>query len=199
LAQVLGVTVDWLLEAPERPDVLEAAVLFSSVRGAYEKSLGMEARDFAAWANGLFFSLTETTLQHGGVPIKYMGDQYLCFFSGSGRRERALTVALRARGVVTEDLTIGLSCGEIYLGAMGHPDYARPDIMGQVVNAAYLAMQWAEDNTESGIAATAGVAEGMEALAGLGAFTEVSFRDIAEPLRLCEVRAKQAAWNDNCN
>jgi len=135
LACLLGVSVDWLLSAhEERMDVFEATVLVSSVYGAYERSLGMEPRDFATWANGLFLKLTETTLRYDGIPVKYMGDQYLCFFSGARHRERAVTTAQRSKGLVAEDLKIGLSAGDVHLGSVGHPDYARPDIMGEVVN-----------------------------------------------------------------
>ena len=81
LSRVLGVTVDWLLGAcDEALDVFEASVFVSSVAAAYEKSLNMRARDFAIWANGLFYQLTEMTLRNDGIPVKYMGDRYLAFF-----------------------------------------------------------------------------------------------------------------------
>ncbi len=188
LAKVLGVTIDWLLEMPgQRDDVFEATVLVSSVAGAYEMSLGMEARDFATWANGMFYVLTEATLRHGGVPIKYMGDQYLCFFTGAAHAQRAHDMALNARRMVREDLQIGLSTGEIYLGAMGHPDYARPDIMGEVVNMAFLTLQWAEAHADSGIAATQSVVDGLDTPAKTGQSEEVEFRDIAHTVRVYEI------------
>jgi len=157
LARLLDVTVDWLLTAHSQPrDVFEAAVLVSSVHGAHEKSLQMRPRDFALWANGIFYQLTEMCLGHEGVPIKYMGDQFLCFFAGAGHCDRALRMAFQARTVVAEDLKIGLSHGEIYLGSVGHPDYARPDIMGEVVNIAFLTQDWADRATGSGLACTEG-------------------------------------------
>lgn len=155
LARLLDVTVDWLLTAHSQPrDVFEAAVLVSSVHGAHEKSLQMRPRDFALWANGIFYQLTEICLGHEGVPIKYMGDQFLCFFAGAGHCDRALRMAFQARTVVAEDLKIGLSHGEIYLGSVGHPDYARPDIMGEVVNIAFLTQDWADRQAGSGLACT---------------------------------------------
>lgn len=188
LAQLLGVTVDWLLAAHEaRRDVFEAAVLVSSVNGAYDRSLGMEPRDFATWANGLFYQLTELTLRYGGVPIKYMGDGYLCFFSGAAHSRRAVETALRARAMTNEDLQLGLSAGPVYLGAVGHPEYARPDVMGEVVNIAFLVMNWAAEHATSGIAATEAVAREAADLAQPGTAADVSFRDIDHPVRVVEL------------
>ena len=191
LARLLGVSADWLLDdESDRKDVFEATVLASSVHGAYERSLHMEPRDFAAWANGLFFTLTETTQRHGGVPIKYMGDQYLCFFSGHGHAARAIQTAVRAKSIIAEDLKIGLSTGPVYLGSVGHPDYARPDIMGEVVNIAFLTLGWAESDTKSGIAATEAVidATGDEAVP-IARRKKVSFRGIERAVAVCEIKS----------
>jgi len=192
LARLLGVSTDWLLSVHEEDvDTFEATVFASSVRGAYEKSLGMAPRDFATWANGLFFKLTETTLQHDGVPIKYMGDQYLCFFAGVEHRRRAVETALRARAMASEDLKIGLSSGPVFLGSVGHPDYTRPDIMGEVVNLAFLTMQWAETNAGSGIAATGPVVEDLEAPIQRGKAKTVNFKGIRNPVCVLEIGPKK--------
>jgi class 3 adenylate cyclase len=191
LATLLGVSVDWLLGRNDpRQDVFEATVLASSVLGAFEKSLAMEPRDFAAWANGLFYQLTEAVLRHEGVPIKYMGDQFLCFFSGAERERRALEAARLARRTISEALKIGLASGPVYLGAVGHPDYARPDVMGETVNAAFLTMQWAETHASSGVAATAVVVEAVGAAcaactAGVG--RKVRFHGIRQPVTVHEI------------
>ena len=187
LARLLDVTTDWLLSEHESREVFEATVLVSSVSGAYEKSLGMKARDFATWANGLFYSLTEITVRNGGVPIKYMGDQYLCFFSGTDHRSRALDAAMEARRTIGEQLKMGLSTGEVYLGAIGHPDYARADIMGDVVNIAFLTLQWAEANCPRGIAAHLATAGGCESKVAMGRRDEVTFKGIDYAVTLVEV------------
>jgi class 3 adenylate cyclase len=157
------VSIDWLL-GTHRADreVFAATVLASTVVGAYAKSRHMAAREFAGWANGVFFQLTEAALRYDGVPIKYMGDAFLGFFSGTEHQQRAVRTAGLARRLIAERLVIGLSSGDIYLGAMGHPDYARPDIVGEVVNVAFLTRDWAEMHTHSGIAATASAAESLE-------------------------------------
>ena len=156
LARLLGVSSDWLLSAQEHPrDVFEAAVLVSSIRGAHEKALSLPPREFALWANGIFYQLTEITLGREGVPIKYMGDQYLCFFAGARKEERAFDVAAQARAILGKDIRIGLSTGQIYLGSVGHPDYARPDIMGEAVNIAFLTLGWVDRKNKTGLGATA--------------------------------------------
>lgn len=158
LARLLDVSVDWLLSANDPDaDVFEATVFVSSVRGAYARSVKLAPRDFALWANGLFFQLTEMTLRFEGVPLKYLGDKYLCFFAGQGHRGRALRAAAQAKAIVDEDIKIGLCSGTVYLGTIGHPDYARPDLMGEVVNTAFLLVDWAEQDAGSGIAAAESV------------------------------------------
>lgn len=187
LANLLGVTTDWLLARHDNhPDVFEATVFVSSVLGAYRKSKRMAPRDFAAWANGLFYTLTETTQRHGAVPIKYMGDQYLGFFSGPQHQARALESALAVTGMIAEDLRVALGSGEIYLGAMGHPDYARPDVTGEAVNVTFLTLEWAEAGS-SAIAATVATLEQAGASDRIGRREEVAFRGVATPVTVCEV------------
>ncbi len=189
LAKLLGISVDWLLSAnEEKLDVFEATILATSVSGAYEKSLDMAPRDFAVWANGLFYKLTELTLRHDGVPIKYMGDQYLCFFSGANSAARAIDTAKEAAGVSSEGLRMALNHGEVYLGSVGHPDYARPDVMGQVVNVAFLSLEWADENTASGIAATKAVFDAIETPPKRSKYHKVNYMGIERPVEICEVK-----------
>ncbi len=192
LAKLLGVSTDWLLDTSrEGLDVFEATVLASSVDGAYEKSLKVEARDFAVWANGFFTQLTEAVLRHDGVPIKFMGDRFLCFFSGTDHQKRAVKAALLAKEIVSEKLQIGISTGNIYLGAVGHPEYARPDIMGEVVNLAFLTMDWVDTNGKSGIAATDEVYEHIRQIVKTGKRIELDFKDIKTPTGVREVTGRK--------
>ena len=190
LARLLGVSVDWILAAKdEAKDVFEATVFATSVSGAHKRSLTMPPRDFALWANGLFYQLTELTLRFDGVPVKYMGDRYLGFFSGARHRERALEAAAQARAVISEDLRIGLSSGDIYLGSVGHPDYARPDIMGEVVNTAFLTLEWAEEHSKQGAAASGSVkVNGHGAFVGKG--QKVSFLNTERTVEVFELKLK---------
>jgi class 3 adenylate cyclase len=195
LARLLGTTVDWLLDAgdPAR-DTFEAAVLVSSIRGAHRKSLGMKPREFALWANGLFHQLTEICLAHRGVPVKYMGDGFLCFFSGAQCGCDAIESAVEAKRILSEDLKMGLSWGEIFLGLVGHHEYARPDVMGEVVNIAFLTQGWADTNAEGGIAVTGPLlAKIPEDWIGRGSVEfgderPVRFKGVRERVPLHEVR-----------
>lgn len=189
LALLLGVSTDWLLAVNESNlDEFEATVFASSVSGAFKKSLEMKPRDFAIWANGLFHQLTTMTLRYDGVPIKYMGDRYLCFFSGPGHRDRAVKTALHARQLITDALRVGLSSGEIYLGSVGHPDYARPDVMGEVVNIAFLTMEWAEEHAKSGMAVAMSVVDGLNEAVAVGKKQNVKFLGLNRPVAVAELK-----------
>ena len=192
LAKLLDVSTDWLLDTyGEGLDVFEATVFASSVTGAYKKSLQMDPRDFAAWVNGFLSQLTEAVLRHDGVPIKYVGDGFLCFFSGADHELRAAKAAVLAKQMVGDTLQIGLSSGPIYLGAVGHSDYSRPDIMGEVVNIAFLTVSWSEANTHSGLAATSSVVGKIGTDFDFGPVTEVSFKGISVPVEVCELCSEQ--------
>ena len=76
--------------------------------------------------------------------MKYVGDGFLAFFAGSGHAMRALSAAKQARDQVAgKELVIMLHAGDVFLGEMGHSDYARADIMGETVNTAFLLLAWA--------------------------------------------------------
>jgi transcriptional regulator with XRE-family HTH domain len=198
LAKLLDVSVDWLLDThDEGLDVFQASVLVSSISGAYEKSLHIPARDFAIWANGQFYQLTEITLRHDGIPVKYMGDRFLAFFSGANHAERALKTAGEARVLVGNDLRVGLSSGEIYLGSVGHPDYARPDIMGSTVNLAFLTLEWAEKNATSGVATPKEMVDGQPLEVKIGRTASVNFLDIDRTVEVCELGITGSLKNRN--
>ena len=193
LARLLGVSIDWLLAANDAGrDTFDASVFVSAVNGAHQRALATAPRDFALWANGVFNQLTEITLANDGVPVKYMGDGFLAFFSGTDHGRRALQAAFQARDVISEDVRIGLSTGQVYLGTVGHPDYARPDIMGEVVNVAFLTQQWAARHADSGVAATQPLVDTVESGGeGLrvGKTERVHFKEAKEPVTVCEIAA----------
>jgi len=188
LAKLLGVSTDWLLGMHvEDTDVFDATVFASSVAGAYKKSQGMKPAAFALWANGLFYSLTEAVLKFDAVPIKCMGDQFLCFFSGASHPGRAMKAAQLALETIADNLVIGLSSDEIYLGTVGHPEYARPDIMGEVVNLAFLTMAWAETNANSRIAATDRTVVSLGKKIAIGKSEPVQFKGISSKVQVEEI------------
>ncbi len=189
LAKLLGVSVDWLLGGyTEDRDVFEATVLTSGIKGAREKSEFLKPKDFAAWTNGICLQITEVVLRHDGVPIKYIGPGILCFFSGPKHNLRAIKAALDAKIIIAERIKIGISTGQIYLGAIGHPDYYHPDIMGEAVSIALLSLDWDASNTKSGIVASSSTTKDLIGSFSLGKEHEVKFPGIIHNLRLCEVK-----------
>jgi transcriptional regulator with XRE-family HTH domain len=190
LAKLLGVSTDWILDTHnEGQDVFEATVLVSGVAGTYEKSLRMAPNDFALWANGFLSQVTEAILRFDGVPIKYMADQFLCFFSGQNHHKRAAHAATLAKRLVSEQIEMVLNTGDVYLGSMGHPEYANPDIMGNVVNIAFLFSR--EDiQTQSGVLATHNVAEALGDQFQTQQTIERKFYGIEHPVQICEISEK---------
>ena len=158
LSKVLGISVDTLLGYhQEHPDVFDATVFLSMVVDYPKKANTLPPKAVAAWANGFFFQLTEALLHFDGIPVKYLGDKFLCFFAGPNHQRRAIQAAFHAEQIVSEPLTVALSSGAIYLGAIGHPEYSRPDIMGDTVNLAFIALDWASQQAPDEILATASV------------------------------------------
>lgn len=185
LGKLLGVSTDWLLDTSRGGlDEFEATVFASTVLGAYAKSLRMRASEFAVWANGFLFQLTEAVLRYDGIPIKYMGDAFLCFFSGIDHQQRAVKAADLATRLMTEDLVIGLHSGDIYLGTMGHPAYAHRDITGAAVNIAFLIRNWAESHMQRGIAATPSVVEHLDDGCRIVQTTAVAFKGLDDPVQI---------------
>jgi transcriptional regulator with XRE-family HTH domain len=188
LARLLGVSADWLLGGfAEDRDVFEATVLASGAIGAREMSEALAPKDFATWTSGVCFPVTEAVLRNDGVPVKYNGPGILCFFSGADHRRRAMLSAIAARTTSAVPLKIGLSTGMVYFGAVGHPDYAQSDIMGQAVSIALLGCDWAAEHTTSGIAACCSTAEGQADRRSIGPAQEVMFPGIGHAVAIHEI------------
>jgi class 3 adenylate cyclase len=188
LAKLLGVSTDNLLGYhDESPDVFEATVFFAVVEEYAKKAQTMPPKAVATWANGFFFQLTEAILHYDGIPVKYMGDTFLCFFSGPNHQQRAVQAAFHAKSIVTEKLVGAINSGEIYLGTVGHPDYARPDIMGDTVNIAFMTMKWTARNANNDITATASVVEHLGQSVKLGDQYTVEFPDTNTPVIVYEM------------
>ena len=188
LARLLDVSIDWLLGAyAETKDVFEATVFASGVPAAREKSAHLPPREFAAWANAFCYQATELVLGRGGVPVKSMGPGLLCFFSGPRHARRAIAAALSFREGAGQKIKLGLGTGQVYLGTMGHPDYANPDIMGEAVSIALLGADWAAANTESGVAASAATLRACRKSLPSERARTAQFTGIAKPVTLYEI------------
>lgn len=156
IADLFDVSTDYLLGITEiKSGLFEATVLCTGVTGFAKRSLTTNSRDMADYINGVFYHLTESVLRFDGVPVKYVGDGFLCFFSGADHGDRAIEAARQAKRVVFQrDLAITIHTGEIYLGLVGHPHYAVRDIVGAAVNRAFLVLEWVARNCPSGIGVT---------------------------------------------
>jgi len=188
LARLLGVSVEWLLggNSAER-DTFPATVFCTSLNGFAQQSAVMPPRDVAAWANGIYYTLTEAMKRQDGVPIKYVGDGSLGFFAGNDHADRALRAGREARRLLdAEDLVITLHSGDVYLGTVGHPDYARPDIIGQTVNTAFLVMPWIAEHCPTGIGITDAARGLLRDSAGLVDRGEVTVRGVQVPITIYE-------------
>lgn len=188
LARLLGVTSDWLLgrSAPDA-DTFPATIFCTDMTGFARRATNLPPRDLAAWANGIFHLVTDAVLRFEGVPVKYVGDGFLAFFSGTGHADRALGAALQARLSVSDrGLGIALHSGEIYLGAIGHRDYARPDIMGEAVNTAFLARAWAAAHFSTGLAVTEAAAKLLKDRSALKRPRAAEIKGVAGTLKLYE-------------
>ncbi len=189
LATILGVTIDWLLVGPQQPaDSLDATIFCTSINQFATRSARMSSMSVATWINGIFYTLTEAVLQQGGVPIKYVGDGFLCFFSGNDHPQRALTAAINAKTVTGDHhLVITLHSGDIFLGSIGHPDYSKPDITGDNVNTAFLAMTWVAQNTHSGLAVTDAVAGRIRDHDGFVEHPDISIQGLPFDMTVYEI------------
>jgi class 3 adenylate cyclase len=178
LSKLLGVSVDALLGRGEKEDdTFPATVFCTGLNNFARRSAEMPPREVARWSNGVFHLVTESVVHFEGVPVKYVGDGFLGFFSGPNHAKRAVQAALDARNhVPTSDLVITLHSGDIYLGSIGHTEYARPDIIGDTVNTAFLVLGWASRTLPEGVAFTETV---TEQLAGSVALSKPKLAEIA--------------------
>ncbi len=156
LSRLFGVSTDYLLGAHDAGQgIFEATVFYSSLRHFAKDSTLMNSKRVADKTNVLFHHLTNCVLGHDGVPVKYVGDGFLCFFSGLSHEARAVEAVLDAKQVIgDESLIIALNSGDIYLGSIGHPDYSSRDICGEAVNLVFLISEWVSKNSRSGVGIT---------------------------------------------
>ena len=96
-----------------------------------------------------------------------------------------LEAALAAAKSTGRPMSIGLATGSFYMGPVGHPDFARLNVIGDYVNLAARVQSLAGSNTDSGIAAIEETASPwLEKIkAGESQIVEIKGRDNAVALR----------------
>lgn len=143
LSQFLHVSLDDLLEVSQpRQATLQVTVITTSMRGFAHTAAQLPPHQVAHTLNGWFLTLTECVVGHQGIPVKYVGDGFLGYFTGDNQTHQALATCHDLFTIPMGDLVVGLVQGPVYIGAIGHPDYAQLDLIGDVVNQAFLLNQW---------------------------------------------------------
>jgi class 3 adenylate cyclase len=188
LAAMLNTSIDTLMGYERRAvRSVEGTVFFSSHAGYTAKGEKTSAEDLAIYLNSQFYSITECVVQRSGLPIKYIGDAFLATFIAGNHRQNAVQAALAARSISPDSLAVGISTGKFYIGPIGHPDFARLDIIGDFVNQAARVQAWAGQNTNSGIAATAETMSGCSTDIRRGDPKEVELKGKSKPVTIYEV------------
>lgn len=165
IAALFDVSTDYLFGMHEESrDVFEATVFCSGLNRFAERGRKLSAKELALWTSAVLGHMTRIALQHGGVPVKYTGDGFLCFFSGQDHAGRAARTAAdidRIHG--DKDTVIFLHTGQIYFGLAGHPDYASRDIYGDTVNQAFLMLDAFSKKVRRGVGMSGEVARRLRA------------------------------------
>ncbi len=164
LSTLLGRNIEWLLTgSDENNSSFDATILCSSLRNFANRSTSSSPESIALYINGLFHTITEAVLTENGVPIKYVGDGFLAYFSGEDHADRAMRASTAIISAIKErDLLITLHTGEIYLGAIGHHEYAQPDIMGESVNLTFMMNRWGTDESSAPLLISSATSEELK-------------------------------------
>lgn len=153
LAKLLEISIDTLLaDELELNSSIEGSLLLNSLRGFAKDSDNLDPQDLAHKVNGIHHTSTECLLASGGIPIKYTGDGGLGFVSGQSHTKKAFDIALKwFRLLKDPELVVVLWQGPIYVGLIGHQDYAQRDLLGKTVNEAFLLSSWVCDKGYRGL------------------------------------------------
>jgi adenylate cyclase len=118
----------------------EATVLFSDIRGFTAYSESVEAEEVVAMLNRLLKAQTDVVHEYSGDVDKFVGDELMAIFQGEGANQRATSCALAMIDAVHEvresklGIGVGISTGEVVMGAIGHEDRLDFTVIGDVVN-----------------------------------------------------------------
>ncbi len=169
LSTLLDRSIEWLLTGTEeQKNTFDATILCTSHRGFAKRAALTSPENIALWINGIFHTMTEAVLSNDGVPVKYTGDGFLAYFSGKDHAERAINASkICAESVSEKELLITLHTGSVYLGAIGHHEYAHPDIMGESVNTVFMMNRWATTETAHRLIVSENVLEDSKSKTGI--------------------------------
>ena len=179
-----------------------ATMLFCDIRGytafaeEHEPDLVVEVLNF------YFQHLTGIVKQHGGDIDKFVGDQILAVFVGGGSEANAVRCALAMQAKMGElgadrpgrhlAVGIGVSTGEVVMGAMGSPDRMDYTVLGDAVNLAARLCSRAERGQVLVSRSTCEAVAGSEGLL-VRALAPVQVKGKREPVAVYEAEPRPAA------
>jgi adenylate cyclase len=170
---------------------IEAAILFSDLRGFTTMSERLGEADLFAALDRYFEAVVEAVRGEGGDVLKFLGDGVLAIFpvEGAGSRGHACGAALRAVGRTGERLgvaedgaplafTATLHVGQVVYGNIGSPDRLDFTVLGPSVNLVSR-LEGLAKQLDRPILCSAAFAHELDApLASLGRFP---LKGVAEP------------------
>jgi adenylate cyclase len=118
----------------------DATILFSDIRGFTGFSEDQDAETVVAMLNRFLRAQADVVRKFDGDIDKFVGDELMALFHGTGAEERAVRCALEMIEAVNEvrnhDLSVGvgISCGQVVHGAVGHEDRLDFTVIGDAVN-----------------------------------------------------------------
>jgi transcriptional regulator with XRE-family HTH domain len=138
IAHCLNISIDALFGYyPKENQTIHATVMVTNICNFTDDRLKVDLKDLFNILNSHYHKITETILKYKGIPTKYFGNEVLCFFAGDDHEKRAIEAAFNIINVSKEKMSFGISSGNIYMGKIGHSDYASLDIIGESVAQAY--------------------------------------------------------------
>ncbi len=139
--------------AIERPQRLTAAVLFADIRGFTSMSERQEPEAVAAFLNDFRSLCARAVFEHGGTLDKFVGDSVMAVFGApaTGANDARMAIAAAfgllheveqwsrrraATGAEPVGIGIGIHCGPVMAGVIGHPRRLEYTVIGDTVNTA---------------------------------------------------------------
>ncbi len=190
---------------------LEAAVLFSDIRGFVTHCETSEAEEVLQMLNEYFAEMVTAIYAHGGEVDKFIGDAVLAVFyirdedsgegmEGSGSCLRAIQAALemkarlesfnerrRSKKKFTIDIGIGISFGRVISGEMGTRDRRDFTVIGDAVNVASRIEKFSKKGRGTKVVFSGGVEDRVRGLVGYDLLEEAPVAGKEERIRVCEL------------
>lgn len=169
----------------------ERVVVFTDIHNFTAAARAAGEDSLPALLQEVYEEVGSIVVEHGGAVMKYLGDGMLCVFEARGadgavaaaaaaRQAYARLAEKRGLGGHTE-LEVGISCGQVAVGVLGHRSLRCAEVLGEVVNEA------AAIGHHRGIALTGRVRERLAGDRPTRRLADVPLKWREEPLEVWEV------------